>query len=220
MEKEKKELTPEQIREKQREHARLTLENKVFQNVLGSNNTRSNPFLYGQLGIQGAESSYLEAMNSKEANEVRTRLYSTKKEQGDRLGVYGEPSVNNYDVSMDIIQQIESNKHILSLGELEGIVKGIAGDLGYDFNVPNELKDYVPKNLIEKIQIASLKAGKVVDPKEVLSEQEFDALSVYQGILSQAYNRGVSLRTANYFGDLNGLGKQISEKYKPKENEK
>ena len=218
MEKEK-ELTPEQIREKQKEHARKTLESKVFQGVVGSNHVRSNPFLYGQLGVQGAESTYEGAMNSQEFNEIRTDLYKTKKAQEDKLGVYGEPSVNNYDVNMNIINQVEENKAVLSLGELEGIVKEIGKDMKYNFEMPKELANYVPRELDEKIQLKSIKEGRRVKPEEALNEQELEAMAVYQQILSPAYTRAVSLRTANYFADINQLGRQISEKYKPIERE-
>ncbi|MEK6818959.1 MAG: hypothetical protein AABY10_03415 [Nanoarchaeota archaeon] len=222
-----KELTAEQIREKQREHARKTLENKAFQGVVGSNNVRSNPLMYGELGIGSAQSTYEDVMNSSEANQVRTNLYKTKKAQGDNFGVYGEPSVNNYDVSMEIIQQIETNKSILSLRDLEEIVKNIGENMGYEFQVPDALKDYIPRELQEKIQMASIKLareGKKIKAEDlidsVLDEKERDALAVYNGILSKAYDRGVSLKTANYFADINQLGKQISEKYRPKEEKR
>jgi len=217
-----KELTQEEIEKKRREVARKTLENKVLQGVLGSNQIRKKPFLYGQLAVNGAEDTYNEVMNSEEVKEIRNDLYKKVKEKGDGLGVYGEPSISHYDVSVEILQQIEENKLRLPLKDLGEIVKSIAGNYNYDFEVPKELSDYVPSELDKKIQGAIIKSaqeGKKIKPEDVLNEKEKDALEVYQ-FLSQAYNRGVSLRTCNYFADLNELGKKIMEKYKSKESKK
>jgi len=204
----------ENERPTQRGIARKTLENKVLQGVLGSNQIRKNQFLYGQLAVDGAENTYNGLMNTEEVKEVKDNLYKEKKEKGDELGVCGEPSVTNYDASVEIIEQLEENKSRLPLKDLGEIVKNIAGNFDYDFEVPKELSDYVPLELQIKL-IKSKHENK--KPEDMLDEKEKDALKVYQ-LLSQAYNRGVSLRTSNYFVDLNELGKKIMEKYKPKES--
>ena len=203
-----------------REIARKTLENKVLQGVLGSNQIKTNPFLYGQLAVDGAENTYNEIMNSEKVKEIKDGLYKQNKKRGDMLGVYGEPSISNYDVSVEILQQLEENKSRLPLKDLGELVKSIAGNYNYDFEVPKELGDYVPLELQEKMQIAAIKSaqeGKKIKPEGVLNEKEKDALKVYE-LLSQAYNRGVSFGTCNYFADVNELGKKIMEKYKPKES--
>jgi len=162
-------------------------------------------------------------MNTENAQKIKQSLYERAKEKGDRFGAYGRPSITDYDISVEILGQIEENKSRLPLKELGEIVKSIAGNYNYDFNVPKELSDYVPLELQEKIQKAAIKAteeGKEIDTREInkiLSEKENDALQVYQ-LLSQAYNRAVSLGTCNYFADMNELGNQITEKYKPKED--
>jgi len=204
----------ENERPTQRGIARKTLENKVLQGVLGSNQIRKNQFLYGQLAVDGAENTYNGLMNTEEVKEVKDNLYKEKKEKGDELGVCGEPSVTNYDASVEIIEQLEENKSRLPLKDLGEIVKNIAGNFDYDFEVPKELSDYVPLELQIKL-IKSKHENK--KPEDMLDEKEKDALKVYQ-LLSQAYNLGVSLRTSNYFVDLNELGKKIMEKYKPKES--
>ncbi len=84
------------------------------------------------------------------------------------------------------------------------------------------MKNYVPAELEEKIQYKAIVEGKSIrdiKPQDALNEQELDALGVFQQILSPAYNRAMAFRAAkgSYFADVNGLGKQISEKYKPKE---
>lgn len=204
----------ENERSTQRGIARKTLENKVLQGVLGSNQIRKNQFLYGQLAVDGAENTYNEIMNTEEVKEVKDGLYKEKKEKGDMLGICGEPSITNYDISLEIIEQLEENKSRLPLKDLGEIVKNIAGNYNYDFEVPKELSDYVPLELQIKL-IKSKHENK--KPEDVLTEKEKDALKVYQ-FLSEVYNRGVSFGTCDYFADLNELGKKIMEKYKPKES--
>jgi len=202
-----------------RDIAISTLENKVFQGIVSKNQILKNQFLYGKLAVNGAENTN-ELMNSEEARKVRDNLYKKAKEKGDRLGVYGEPSITDYAVSTDVIEQIEENKSRLSLGDLEGIVKSLGKDFGYDFEMPKELEKYIPAKLQEKMQIAAIKAsgdGKKINPEDVLTEEEMKALDVYE-FLSESYNRGVSLKACNYFADLNRLGAAIKEKYQPKES--
>ena len=216
-----KEMTPEEIRAQQRNFARKTLENKVFQGVLGGNQVRSNPFLYGQFGVTGAEGTYEESMGSDDAKKARDAAYKRAKARGDSLGVYGEPAITNYEVSADIIQQIEENKQRLPLGDLVEIVKGVAP--GFKFDLPEALKDYVIDDIQTKINIAKATSRREdLKVEDILTETEYDALMVYQGILSQAYNRGFALRTAQpgYFADLNSAAEKVSEKYKPKEEKK
>lgn len=213
--------TKESIEEKRIKIARKTLESKVLQGILGSNQIKTNQSLYGQLAVDGAENTYNETMNSEEVKKVRDDLYNKNKERGDELSVYGEPSMpNNYDVSVEILQQLEENKLRLPLKDLGELVKSLAGNYNYDFEVPKELGDYVPLELQKKMQIAAIESvqkGKKIKPEDALDEKEKDALQVYE-LLSQAYNRGVSLGTCDYFVDVNELGKKIMEKYKPKES--
>ena len=214
-----RQLTREEQIATKRDFARKTLENLVFQNILGSNQVRSNQALYGTLGVQGAEAVYPEAMGSEEAGKSRTKLYQKAKKRGDHLGVYGEPAITNYEVSADIIEQIEENKKILPLGELAKIVKAVAP--GFKFEVPAQLKDYVPGELYAKIQMAHLAAQREVRKPESdgLSETERDAFIVYQKLLSPAYDRGVALKASQqgYFADLNEAAEQFAEKYKAPE---
>ena len=204
-----------------RDIARKTLENKVFQGVLGSNQILENQALYGQLAVSGSKNNYGEYMNSEGVQKIRKELYNQKKEEGDSLGVHGFPSVNDYDVSSAIIKQIEENKSRLSLKDLGEVVKNMAGDYKYDFEVPKDLMDYIPSELQEKINIAAYKAmkdGKKINPQDALNEKEKDAMNVYQ-LLSKSYNRGASLSNCDYFADLNEMGKMIIEKYASKKEE-
>lgn len=204
----------------QREIAISTLENKALQGVLSNNQILENQSKYGDLAVNAAKNAYSEAMNSKEAREFKDALYKQKLEKGRKNGVYGMPSIDDYDVSTAIIDQLNENKRVLSLGDLEGIVKNLGKDSGYDFEVSKKIKKYVPAKLQEKMEIAAIKAKykkKEIDPRDVLNEEEKYALDVYE-FLSESYNRGVALKTCNYFADLNKLGEMIKKKYEPKES--
>ena len=196
------------------EIARQNLESIALQGIAGSNIILKNQAEYGTLGVQGGEATYGEAMKSEEIKEAKEAIYEERKKQGDELDVFGEPSApNNYDASARVIRQLQEYREFVPLKELGDIVKGIAP--GLKFSVPAELENYVPRELFAKIQRAQL-SGKEVKLQDVLNEQEIDALAVYQGILSKAYNRAIALRVAQsgYFADLNQAASQISEKYK------
>lgn len=221
-EEKEKPLTPKQV-------ARKTLESKLFQNIVGSNKVRTNQFLYGQLGVNGAESTYDGSMTSDEVTKIRNEIYQGRKKEGEGLDVYGEPSYpTNYDVSVKISREVENSKRLFSLGELEKIIKSLTTGLEkagfeteFDFAVPDELKKYVPQELYEKMVMAEM-AKKTGKEAKSLSEKEKDAIQIYQEILSKAYDRGIALKTTlpGYFADINALGKQFSEKYKKPEKEK
>lgn len=203
---EKKEPTPE---EQIKTNLKNTLEDKFIQNTLGSNNVKNNPFMYGQLALQGANSTYDASMFSEEANKMRKEIYEQEKLQGQQLGVFGDPAYpSNYDVSLKIAKQVSEVMGLGKLGDLESAVQPLAG--GFDFKVPEKLKNYSAYELIVKAQKG-----------EKLSEDEQKALASQQ-ILNSAYMRAVSLNASksNYFADLNEQGKQITESYKPKEGKK
>jgi 6-pyruvoyl-tetrahydropterin synthase len=195
----------EDLERKRRENAISNLEYTLYQNVLGSNQVKRDPFLYGQLGLNGAEQVYNSVMFSEEIEKRRKQEYIARLKEGEAYGVFGEPSYpTNYEISLKIARLIEESKMVIPLADLERIVKGLTN--GLEFNVPAELSSYTPQNLLIKSQ------------QSELNEQEKDALNVF-GILSKAYNRAVSLRVASsgYFADLNEAVKEIIEKYKPKE---
>ena len=201
-----------------RDIAIKTLEDIALQGVLGVNEILENQSEYGTSAVNGAKNTYNENMNSEGVRKVRDALHKEKLEKGKEKGVYGVPSINDYDVSMFIREQIDENKFKLSLGDLEAIVKKLGKDFGYNFKLPTELRNYIPKKLHEKIQIAAIKAGKKeINPGDVLNEKEMKALGFYD-FLSKAYNHGVALKTCNYFDDLNKLGEMIKNKYEPKES--
>ena len=221
-------MTKEDESAKAREDAmkisRKTLEDIAFQNIVGAGEIMNNQALYGQLAVPGAKDAYNEGINSDSAAEIRKKLQKAANDEAEKLGTYARPSINDYNVERDVILQVEENKPKLSLGDLGSIVSGIAGGFGYDFKVPDNLKDYVPSEIQKKVQEKAHEKAerenlKELDiqefAKEVLTEEEQDAMSVYSGILSPSYTRGTALKAAkaNYFGEFNKIGKHIVEKY-------
>ncbi|GIU68186.1 MAG: hypothetical protein KatS3mg001_036 [Candidatus Pacearchaeota archaeon] len=196
----------EDLMRKRRENAISNLEYELYQGVFGSNQVRNNPLLYGQLGLFGAEQKYTELMFSEEIERKRKEEYLSRLKEGKAFGVFGEPSYpTNYEISLKIAKILEESKMVVSLADLERIVRGLSN--GFEFSVPTELASYTAESILSK-------------PEENRTEQEKDALNAFN-ILREAYNRAVSLKVASsgYFADLNEAGKEILEKYKPKEGE-
>jgi len=189
-------------REKIRKMAISTLETQVFQQVLGSNQTQSNPYLFGRLGINGAEKTYQESLASEDAQKIRSELA----QEGKKMGVYGLPT--DREVSIQIMRQIEDMKRLVSLEDLLKQIKGINSEI--KIQVPDALKDYIPMELIQKAQ----KAGGA----DKLNEKEQHALEMYQ-TLSGAYDRACGLKSikGNYFAEFEKTSDAINEKYAPKE---
>ena len=85
---ERKQPTAEEVRDMRIANARKTIENKFFQEVVGVNQVKSNPYAYGELGLQGADGSYSGIIGSEDFNKARTKLYSQAKAKGQSLGVF------------------------------------------------------------------------------------------------------------------------------------
>ena len=207
---EKKELTPEEQRQLV---VKKTLEYKLLQGVIGGNEVKTNPYLYGQLGLQGGEETYTQAMSSEEADNEKKGMYAKRLEEKEQLGISEEaPYPTNYDIIARLKKQLVEVQRMAKLSELEEHAKTVGAQL--DFEVPEELKDYIQSELIQK---AITEDGKI-DPNK-LDDKEKDAFGMYQ-VLTDSYERALGLKAAqtNYFADLNSVGKQIADKYKSKES--
>lgn len=192
------------------EIAKRDLNDKFYQTVVGAN-LGQDVSQYGELGKQGAETTYETLMDGDRVRKMIDDDYQSRLQKGKRLGIIGQPNrLTPYDVSSKIAEMLNNDQAILTLGELEEIVKGVAPDVE---SIPDVLKGYVPAKLHVKIAEAKEKEK----PEDVLSEKEKYALIVYQE-LSKAYDRGLALMAnrTGYFADINATLKQISKKYKPK----
>jgi len=217
--------TPEQIaeaRKKSIDNARKTLENKLFQEVIGAATIMGNQAAYGQIAVQNAKPQYDESIASEGAQEIKKKLQEEANKEADQLGTYARPSISDYGVEREIKTQIEENKGRVSIGDLSKIVKGIAGDIGYKYKVPEALSEYIPAKINEKLRKSAIEKGVGEITKELieesLSEEERDALNAHT-ILSQEYDMAVAAKIAssNYFADSEKYWSQINDKYKPKE---
>ncbi len=206
------ESTPEEKEKGRAENVKNTLEYKLLQKIVGGNNVKANPFFYGQLGVSGGEQTYLEAMISEGADKERKRIYADRIKEKTALGLAEDPAYpTNYDVAKGFKIQLMQVQSIAKIGELEEHAKAVGAKL--DFEVPEELKNYIKAELTQK---AMTENGKIDESK--LSEQEKDALGIY-GVLTKAYERAISLNVSqsNYFADINKAGTQIADKYKKEE---
>ena len=200
-----------------RERIVKTLESKFIQNSVGSNLVKTNPYIYaGELGYQSAESVYVQTMSGKEGKKEKEELYGLRKQEGESLGVFGEPAYpSDYDLSVRLAKQLNQIMEVAKISELEKAAKSVGAKL--DFEVPAELRDYVSAELLQKAYDG--KTGKV--NIKSLDEKEQHALALYQVII-ESYKRACALRTTqtDYFVDLSEKGKRIVEMYKPKEEKK
>ena len=188
------------------DNAKATLSIEEFQNILGSNKVKKDPFQYGQLGVQSSDS----AMNSEGIQKLRQEEYNALVQEYNQLGVAGEPNYpSNQEVSHKVMKQIQESKERITLGGLEGIVKS----LGFDAKLSDGMKKYTFMELINKT--INYETGE--QDLEKLSKDEQYAFEKYQ-ILSQAYDRGCVYKTTeeNKFADLNAKMEELDENYNPK----
>jgi hypothetical protein len=210
---EEKELTPEEQRAL---IVKNTLESKLIQNSAGANTVLTNQSLYGALGVQSAQAIYDKTMSGDEAKKIKEEEYQKKVRQYKESGVFGEPSYpSNSDLSYKLMTQLNEVMELAKLSELEKAIKETGTEL--EFEVPEELKDYIHADLIKKAY--NPEKGEVV--VDSLDEKEKHALSLYQ-TLSESYKRACALKISmmNAFADLNEQGKKIADLYRKKENKK
>ena len=202
-----KELTE---RESRRNLTLSTLERTLIQDTLGTNIIKTDPYKYGQVGLESAESSYDSLMSSEEVQKMKEGEYQSKKREYKELGVAGEPAYPvNSEISYKIIQGLEQTMQISHLEDLAEGVKKVAPALKYD--LPDKLKGFIYGELIQK---AVDEKGNV-DIKK-LNQDEQAAIGSYE-ILREAYRRSVAMNivNSNYLGDLNAQAKQIMDAYNP-----
>lgn len=213
-------MAKEQTEEEKAEEARATnvkktLESKLIQNSAGSNMVLSNQSTYGDLGVKSAQSIYDQSMSSDEAKKMKEEDYQEKVKKYRTRGVFGDPAYpSNGDLSNKLMAQLDEVMSIARLSELEKAVKDVGGKL--DVKLPDELKDYIPAELIDK---AVGEDGKI--NIKSLNEEEQKAFGYYQ-TLTQFYKRACALKViqANYFADLNAQLKPIADSYKKEEKKK
>jgi len=200
-------------RESMRKLTLSTLERTLIQNTLGAN-LASNVAEYGTKGADSAKNAF----NSEEIKKEKEEEYQKLIGEYESLGVAGEPTYpSNSDISYKIMDGLE---HVMEISYLEDIAKGvnkIAPEL--KFELPEKLKGYVHKELIQKA--AEEKDGKIMINPEKLSEVEKDALGVYEK-LRESYRLTVAknVMDSNYLGDAKEYLNAITEKYNPTKEDK
>lgn len=202
-----KEVTP---RESMKNLTLSTLERTLIQETLGSNLIKNDPFKYGQIGLESANSAYNALMFGEEVQKMKQEKYQEKQKKYNEMGVADEPSYpSNGDISYELIRGLESVMQVSFLEDLEEGVKKVAPGLKYD--LPEELKGLSYEKVMKNATIDE--EGKL--NLESLSDNEQKALVSYQ-IYREAYRRGVAMNivNSNYFADLNEQAKQIMNSYK------
>ena len=198
----------ERLEEARAKNVKNTLEYKLLQESVGSNLVKKDPWKYGQIGFQGAESVYNKSMSTEAAQKEKNKLYQTKKQEGDSLGVYGEPNITNYDLSVKLAKQLEEVLGMARVSELEKHAKSVGAKL--EFEIPKELKDYNQMDLVLK----ATNKGKEEFNVEYLNKSEKVAFGIHQ-ILSEAYKSALAKNASqtDYFADINAQANEILNQY-------
>jgi len=184
-----------------------TLNSKFISNVVGSNLVQ-NERKWGEMGkIIGAQ-TYSKVIKDEEFSKEKQDIYNQKKAEYEKLGVYGDPSISNPEVSAKIMQQLEEILTVATLEELGKYAKEIGAKI--DFEIPEELKKYSKMEILQKHvdpQTGQVDVEKLTDKEKIVLE--------YHDKLSKVYKRACSMNTMNshYFSDLNQEGKQLTEHY-------
>ena len=193
-----KELTE---RESKRNLTLSTLEQKLIQNVYASHVAESDPYEYGRKGMTAAQNFY----NSKEFSEEKQNQFEDTKKKYQSAGINDEPSYpTKGDIKYKVVTGLEHVMQDSYLGDLADGVKKVT-KLAYE--IPEELKDYLISDLLEKA--AEEKKGQIVINPNKLDDKEKIAFDFYQN-LRETYKEALILRM--YGGDLAALnehGKEI-----------
>lgn len=207
--------TPEEKEKARTEIVESTLVNKLFQNVMGSNSVKSQPFVYGELSQQGGEENYNNVISHEEFTKKRQELYAQKKAEMQQANIAGEPTIVDPEVSLAIVKQLKESMGIAKIGELETYVNNLGA--GLDFKVPEELKELSYANVLEAAMKSNAISPEGALDTSKLSDTQKDAIAMYQ-LFSQAYERAcaLSVSKSGSFADINAQGSAIADKYKPK----
>jgi len=195
-----KEITPEE-REQVSKMVKSILEDKLSQGVYGANTAHR---IFGDEGT----SAYSTFMGEESITKAKIGDYNSRKQNYQKLGVVGEPSMpTDGDFSARKISQINEISQLATIGDLEEIVKSMAG-----LEIPTNLKNYDYKSLFEK---GIDEKGKFDESR--LTDEEKDALITHNTIGS-IYQKACAYQVLgeNYLAsEIFGIEK-IKEKYAPK----
>jgi len=177
----------------------------LIQNTLGAN-IASDTVKYGTEGKEASKGAF----NNEEIKKAKEEQYNQLTKEYESMGIAGEPTYpSNSDFSYKVIQGLEQVMETSYLEDLAEGVNKIAPEL--KFELPDKLKRYVHKELIQKAITAE---GKL--DTEKLSEDEQIALGVYDK-LREAYRLTVAknVMDSNYLGDIKTSLNAVMEKYNP-----
>lgn len=193
--------------EKQKEFENMQkLQMQTLQNnslFLGANNLKND---YGKEGSNIADSF----MNSEDVLKAKQQKLEEQRKEAEDMGIGYSPEMpTNYELIKNAKKMSQGAMQTLTLGNLEKMTKTV--NPGLDFDVAKNFKDKTYMDLNDAIKKAN------GDPQK-LDEKSKDLLQYHQ-ILSQAYEKGnvMALMQNSYLSEYNQIGKQLAEKYKPKE---
>ena len=212
----------------------------------GARYLKSTDVPYGSQGVSAGNSAYGQFLGSEKAEGMRKELYTSKLEQAANSGTIAQPEyTSNFEVEQNVLGLIEDARTGLTLGDLEKIVGETSP--GYlKFKIPEKLKGkntgVVEKKIQEetrKLQTEAMSYQEKVQKGEITfeeanvkineiqkkaykpSEEENQILQIFEA-LNFAYTDGAAnaLQRSHKMLGFNQVGKEIEERYKPKEEPK
>jgi len=190
-----------EFEEMQKLQMQVLQSNSLF---LGANNLKND---YGREGSSIADNF----MNSENVLKAKQQMLGEQREEAENMGIGYSPEMpTNYELIKNAKKMAQGAMQTLTLGNLEKTAKEFSPGLKVD--VADEFKNKTYMDIHKALEKAKGDINK-------LDEKAKDTLQ-YHSLLSQAYEKGsvLALMQNSYLSEYNEIGKQLSEKYKPKED--
>ncbi len=190
-----------EFEEMQKLQMQVLQSNSLF---LGANNLKND---YGKEGSSIADNF----MNSENVLKAKQQMLGEQREEAENMGIGYSPEMpTNYELIKNAKKMAQGAMQTLTLGNLEKTAKEFSPGLKVD--VADEFKNKTYMDIHKALEKAKGDINK-------LDEKAKDTLQ-YHSLLSQAYEKGsvLALMQNSYLSEYNEIGKQLSEKYKPKED--
>jgi len=190
-----------EFEEMQKLQMQVLQSNSLF---LGANNLKND---YGREGSSIADNF----MNSENVLKAKQQMLGEQREEAENMGIGYSPEMpTNYELIKNAKKMAQGAMQTLTLGNLEKTAKEFTTGLKVD--VADEFKNKTYMDIHKALEKAKGDINK-------LDEKAKDTLQ-YHSLLSQAYEKGsvLALMQNSYLSEYNEIGKQLSEKYKPKED--
>lgn len=181
------------------------LTSKFHQGIIGSTTLGADSKDFGELGYNiGQENFYGSIMHTKEARKIAKKGAERDKARG-----MSQLTTESYYVESKSRDMINTAFDGLPLGRLENAIGSVVE--GFEFNIPKELGNYIPREVIEQIATKQAK-GQELTKKDIYLIKAIEYLrETYDTYLAtQQLSEG-------HIARANEIGKSLNKAYRGKE---